>query len=354
MGPVAGINWLERGPNNVAGRTRALMYDLRDAANGYKKVWAGSVGGGLWYNNDITATTSTWNKINDFLPNIAITALVQNPVYFQEMYAGTGEGWNNADAIRGLGIFKSSDGGTTWNLLPAASSPDFYRVQKLAITANGVVFACTRQAGLQRSADNGATWIKVLGNGTGGGNNDAAADVELAADGSIYCSFGIRNVGGIYRSKDGGSTWKKIYASAPNEQRIELAPAPGNANRMYVLLQDSSNAVKKIMTTTTASEDSTEWITVPNPSWCDQGTTRTDFTRGQAWYDLIAAVDPLNENTVYIGGVDILKSTNAGTTFTQISQWSSGCGSLPLVHADITILFFALMLLQLLAPITNL
>jgi photosystem II stability/assembly factor-like uncharacterized protein len=161
------------------------------------------VGGGLWYTNDITAGNATWNKINDFMPNIAITALAQSPVNTQDMYAGTGEGWGNSDAIRGLGIFKSSDGGTTWNLLPSASSANFYYIQKLAITSNAVVLACTR-AGLQRSADNGTTWTKVLGNGTGGGNNDAAADIEIAADGSIYCSFGIGNVGGIYRSKDGG------------------------------------------------------------------------------------------------------------------------------------------------------
>jgi hypothetical protein len=74
---VPGIGWLERGPSNVGGRTRGLIYDLNDSTNGYKKVWAGSVGGGLWYTNDITAAIPQWNKINDFFDNLAISALVQ-------------------------------------------------------------------------------------------------------------------------------------------------------------------------------------------------------------------------------------------------------------------------------------
>ncbi|BAU52149.1 hypothetical protein MgSA37_00299 [Mucilaginibacter gotjawali] len=64
---VSNMQWFERGPNNVGGRTRALMFDMGDAANGYKKVFAGGVGGGLWVTSDITATPVQWTKINDFL-----------------------------------------------------------------------------------------------------------------------------------------------------------------------------------------------------------------------------------------------------------------------------------------------
>src|SRR5678816_1433279 len=56
---VPGINWTERGPSNVGGRSRVVWYDLNDAPNSYKKVWAASVGGGLWYTNDITVASPT-------------------------------------------------------------------------------------------------------------------------------------------------------------------------------------------------------------------------------------------------------------------------------------------------------
>ena len=67
-GPVSNITWSERGPNNVGGRTRALMYDLNDAT--LKTVWAGSVGGGLWKCTDITLTPPVWNKVDDFFDKI--------------------------------------------------------------------------------------------------------------------------------------------------------------------------------------------------------------------------------------------------------------------------------------------
>src|SRR5215471_18324548 len=69
--PVPGISWTERGPNNVGGRTRALLYDM-NGGPGFTKVWAGGVGGGLWVTNDITAATPVWNKVNDMFGNIAI------------------------------------------------------------------------------------------------------------------------------------------------------------------------------------------------------------------------------------------------------------------------------------------
>jgi hypothetical protein len=337
------LNWSERGPNNIGGRTRAILYDMNDAVNGYKKVWAGSVGGGLWYTNDITAATPVWNKINDFLSNLAITTIAQSPFNTQYLYAGTGEGWFNVDAIRGLGIFRSIDGGSSWSQLSSTNNIGFYNVQKIAVTSTGTVFACTRAAGLQRSTDNGTTWTKVLGNGTGGGLSDRAADVEIGGDGIIYCSIGIFSSDGVYRSTDNGGTWTKIYTSASDEKRIELACAPGNANYMYALVHQSTGSadgLKKIMYTSNATGGSVTWTSPANPTSCNQGSAITDFTNGQAWYDLAAAVDPNNENNAFIGGLDVLKTVNGGAAWTQVSQWASGCSSLPYVHADIHTIVF--------------
>ncbi len=114
---VSGISWTERGPNNVGGRTRAIIYDLSDAGNGYKKVFAGSVGGGLWVTTDISAATPTWTRIDDFMGNLAVSTLAQDPSNTQNIYAGTGEGWFNSDAIKGSWYLENLK---WWNFMGAA------------------------------------------------------------------------------------------------------------------------------------------------------------------------------------------------------------------------------------------
>ena len=76
------------------------------------------------------------------------------------------------------------------------------------------------------------------------------------------------------------------------------------------------------MATSDATAGTPTWTTLTIPNWCDQGSMNTDFTRGQGWYDLIAAVDPSDANTLFIGGVDIMKTTNAGTSWAQSTRWS--------------------------------
>ncbi|MEO0042266.1 MAG: hypothetical protein RL329_1714, partial [Bacteroidota bacterium] len=73
------LTWTERGPNNIGGRTRTLLFDKNDATQ--KKVWAGSVGGGLWFTNDITAASPVWSRPAnaDQLNNLVITTLAQHP-----------------------------------------------------------------------------------------------------------------------------------------------------------------------------------------------------------------------------------------------------------------------------------
>lgn len=331
---VTGLNWTERGPNNIGGRTRALWFDL-NGGPGYTKVWAAGVSGGLWSTNDITVASPTWTKVDDFFDNLAVTTFAQSSSSPQTMYFGTGEGWFNLDFVQGLGIWKSTNGGTTWSQLASTNNSSFYYVQKIVIDGSGNVYACTRSAGLQKSTDGGISWTKILGSGVNGGVNDNAADVEIAPNGDIYCSLGIFSSGGIYRSTNGGTTFTSIMPGGVSARRIELATCPSNSDTVYALFHSASTLnCDNIRRYSVASGT---WTNCTVPTIVDQGNN-SNFTRGQAWYDLIATVDPNNSARLYIGGVDALRSDDGGATWTQMTTWSlfaaPAFGINQLVHAD--------------------
>lgn len=114
-------SWTSRGPNNLAGRTRALAVDPTVTSG--KKVWAGSVTGGLWYNNDITSSSSQWNFVSSLWSNLTVTCIAFDPNTPGTMYVGTGEGWGStSSSSRGFGVFKSIDSGKTFTQLAATKS----------------------------------------------------------------------------------------------------------------------------------------------------------------------------------------------------------------------------------------
>lgn len=343
---IPGVSWKERGPNNLGGRTRTIMIDPNDVSNA--TVWAASISGGLWKTTDITKASPNWSSVDDFFENMAITTIAYDPSNTNTMYFGTGEGFFNVDAVQGNGIWKSTDGGDSWtqltstitsNFTTCAGTGDcnFLYVNKIVVTSSGTVIAATRgnftnRGGIMRSTDGGTTWTNVL---TGlAGQFQWASDIEIGADGDLYASFGIFQNNSIWKSTDDGATWgvSEIYTAAADEQRIELATAPNNSEYIYALVQEDDNTIKKIMRSTNGG---TSWTTLTTPSWCDQdcSTPSTDFTRGQAWYDLTLAVDPNDEDVVYIGGVDLLRTTDGGTTWVQMTNWS-GADDYPEVHAD--------------------
>ena len=343
--------WQERGPINVAGRVRAVVIDRRDPSG--NTIIAGGVAGGLWRCTNFK-TVPAWTKIVDSLPSIAISCITQDPTNVNVFYAGTGEGWFNFDEVRGAGILKSTDGGITWAFLPTTQVPlsnEFDYIQDILVTSAGIVYASSRsrfcnRGGVFRSTNGGQTWSRVIGtpaNNCPNSLNLLGADLEQASNGDLYATTGFRssqtqNHGRIWKSpaslgaiQGTAGGWTEITPTG-QWQRIEVAVAPSNPNVVYALLQAVTN--NTIGSIQRSDDGGATWNILPLPLWCDQGQTSTDFTRTQAWYDLIARVDPNNPLIVYIGGIDIMKSNDGGTNWTQVTQWSANCSGLPVIHAD--------------------
>lgn len=325
-GPLVTRDWEDRGPNNVGGRTRALMFDPNDPTG--NKVWAGGVAGGLWYNDDITSASAEWTSVDDFWPNLAAASIAYDPTDPQVMYVGTGEGYLNFDSVRGAGIFKTTDGGLNWELLASTDTSSFWFVQRLAVhPTTGDVFAATR-SGMFRSQDDGGSWESVQ---TGAFN-----DVEVATNGTIYTTTGVAFTAGfVYSSTTGDAgSWTQLNNGTngmPNIglSRIEIAVTPADPLVLYAVAASPGGTVAGLWRT---ADGGANWTALSRPVDADPGIG-ADFSRGQAWYDLSIAVDPNNVGTAFVGGIDVFKTTDSGASWRQISHWYGGFG-FPEVHAD--------------------
>lgn len=344
--------WVERGPNNVGGRTRAIMFDPNDAT--HKKVWAGGVTGGLWYNTDITNPASTWIAADDFWENISITAIAADPTNDSIFYVGTGEGWGSSvSGARGAGIWKSTDAGATWSQL--SSTANFHFVNDLVVREEngmGVIYAGLRGVyyvntihgaaaeGLQRSTDGGQSFSQVLPNVPSQNFNYAVADLEVAADNRLWlgtinsANSGSNRGGGTILYSDNGTTWTTAYTKSGG-RRVRIATAPSDSAYVYAIIEENYEVGEMVKTT----DHGATWVNMSEPADADPNIPATDFSRNQAWVHLSLAVDPNDEHTVIAGGIDLFRSANGGNSWNQLCHWYGGFGFTE-VHADQQIVAF--------------
>ena len=324
------LGWQERGPNNVAGRTRAILLDKRDATG--NTVFVGSVSGGIFKTTNFANSLPTWTVVNDLLPNLAISNIIQDPLHPDTLFATTGEGWFNIDAVKGAGILKSTDGGSSWNLMP--STTGFEYVQDMVIDNNGNFFVSLRNAsttesrGVLRSTDRGASWTRVLGLPLTGFGTGRAADLEVASNGDLYASLGVISRSEVYKSSfatNGANTgapgtWTNITPTTPTAtHRVEIVLAPSDPLRVYLLMQDS--ATGEVQNMYRSVNGGSSWANLNPPSALNNGTN------SQTWFNLIGAVDPNNANTIVVGGLNLARSTDGGDNWTTITTGAS-------VHVD--------------------
>ncbi len=354
-------------PSDMGGRTRTLMFDPNDPAQ--KKVWAGGVTGGLWYNNDITNAGSPWIAVGDFWSSMAIRCLAYDPLNPQLFYIGTGEVETAMQTYRessglGFGIGRSDDGGNTWSHIP--NTEQFAYVTDLVVrveNGNSVLYAGVASGlyqgsqhqssptdGLFRSADGGNTWQQVLPFIDGTEVPYCVSDIALGADNRIYVGTrqNLEGAGGaILLFSDDGFQWTvnnqyqtEILNSATRNipGRVVLAQAPSDPNVVYALIAsgyvNSSNGFNyfNCYHILRSANRGVTWTKKSLPSDLTSGNNFATI----AWHALDVAVDPNNANNLYVGGLDVHKSLNGGNSWIRVSNWAdmySGGGP-DYIHAD--------------------
>ncbi|MBX2894242.1 MAG: T9SS type A sorting domain-containing protein [Cyclobacteriaceae bacterium] len=295
------VEWKERGPANVPGRTRGILVDPDDAS---KNTWyAGSAGGGVW---KTTNGGQAWTLLTPNLPNLATTTLAMAESNHNIIYMGTGESFGGLPGIRGNGMFKSTDRGQTWQHLPAtASLSDVNRIAISPTNANVVVIATA--IGIFKTTDGGTSWTQHLALG-------GIEDLRTSPS-NFNIQYAARNSVGVYKSTDGGVTWSLSANGMSPNGRIELAVSPVNPNRVFASAEGTLNGSASDLYV--SDNAGATWALI-NTTF---NGTSLNFLGGQGWYDNTIMCDPFNADVVYYGGVSLFRTT-LGTGSTAINNYN--------------------------------
>lgn len=229
------VDWEERGPNNIGGRTRALMLDPNDG----NKLWAAGVSGGLWYNNNITSESVNWTLVDATWSSLAVSSITYDPNDTNTMYVGTGErmgnyssggsNWYSPGVSRGLGLWKTTDGGTTWNNLTTSQNFAFINdilvknesgTSVIYIGVGGNEFEGSYvgrdNTGLWKSSDGGTTWSRTFNEQETTGFKEVGS-IDMDSNGRIWIGTRMNSFwsggGEIYYSDDGDNWTQSNWQS---------------------------------------------------------------------------------------------------------------------------------------------
>ena len=348
------VNWEERGPNNIGGRTRAILIDPSNS----NKLWGAGVSGGLWYNNDITSDTEDWNLVDATWGSLAVSSITYDPNNTNIMYVGTGErmgnyssdgsNWYSPGVSKGLGIWKTTDGGATWAQLPDCIYFSF--VNDIVVrNENGtsVIYAGVggnefegsyvgrEFTGVWKSADGGVNWTRAFDGAdaqeTTGYKEFSSLDID--SNNRIWAGTRMNAYwaggGEIFYSDDGATwteaSWKSSVGGTPN--RVIISAAASDPNYIYALI--SNNVDNKANWIAKSTDNGTTWTELTVPT--DANGNPLGDANGQAGYSMSFAVDPTDPNVLYAGEIDVFKSSDGGSSWTQITN--SG-GSITYMHVD--------------------
>lgn len=358
--------WVPLGPAPLlAGgvQTSGAVTAVAVNPNNPDAVWIGTAFGGVWGSSD---GGQHWTPRFASAPSQSIASIALDPRHPTTIYVGTGAAPRTPDGSPGMGILKSTDGGATWTQLGAEQLAGL-TVTRIAVDpfANGVVLAATAPpespalpgpavgvgaGGIWRSADGGRTWQVVLGDTLSdaaramadGHTPDAGTDVTFdpAHTGVVYAGVGnlgyasqraFPSMAGLYRSIDDGRTWTRVTKGMPTGNavsRVSVAVSR-DGGHVYAMLAACGQVCGTSGTTGdllggaiyVSGDRGLTWASRSVPE--DSGMTDDRHEHGW-WYASVVAVDPTTPDTAYVGGRDLWRTTDGGRSWRDLTQAGVG------------------------------
>ena len=342
------------------------------------RMWITPAGGGVWRTDNALAGTPSWTYLGGpFGINAAGSVVVDpNDATGNTVYVGTGEGnICGSGCVAGVGLYKSTNGGTTWTGPLGVADLGAKGIASIAIKpgAPNTIYAATTTAlrgmssvccsgvtrpvpgaakwGLYKSTDGGATW-SFIHNGSvntsdcnGGaaefGNADVCSPrgvrrvvIDPTNSDVVYASSYAR---GVWRSSDGGTTWIQIKTPLVNliQDRPEFAVTtlPNGKTRMYVAEGAAGSPYSRLFRSDDVRTGLPAFTDLTSSNPADTGYGSYNYCSGQCWYDNFVVTPKGSPDTVYVGGSyaygetggisngrGVVLSTDAGVSFTDMTM----------------------------------
>ncbi len=344
--------WINLGPENVGGRTRSFIFHPTDS----ELIYSAGVSGGVWKS---TNGGSDWVPIADDIENLAVVSLALYSSTPATILAGTGEGVYigrpivRSRGVEGNGIFKSTDGGDTWQAVTQTlNNPDFQFVNKLRTAPDNTAFAATGK-GIWRSTDFGEQWELVLDQSDKVGGCHEIEIRPASNPNQLLVSCGSFETAAVYKSNDNGDSWVSVIEEV-NQGRTTIAFAPSNPARVYALSaqnqfgtypygvnglyrsDDGGDNWSLVSDYQAANVNNRALLATTNYVF-DCGASETYQSgrlAGGGWYYNLITVDPTNADRIWTGGLDLWRSDDGGENFSLASFWWASEQQNSYIHGD--------------------
>ena len=297
----ASANWSVIGPINTNsmfgnGRVNSIKVDPNNATT----LYACTPGGQLWKS---TNNGTSWSVISNSIPAAGVTNVAIDPSNSNTLYALTGDADQSIYHPSSRGLYKSTNGGATWSTTGINYTTNGVLLTSILIEpSNPNIIIVSGTNGIRRSTNGGTSFTQV--------NTSSIRELTFNPQNTNTVFAGSKTGAVFLRSYDNGVTWTQITSGLPSSSaavRFSIDVSPVDTNYVYLMATNSSHNMEGFYRSTDGGSSFAKMSSSPN------------IPSGQGWYNLCVTADPLKRDSVYAGGLNVYRSINGGTSWSNIS-----------------------------------